>query len=371
MGAREHHPAPVIRGLVLALSLALLPSSSAVAEPGKSLDKIVGETVRAAYPTLHGCFRKALARDRKRSGTVFIQVTLGREDRVVKAKAVRDELDHLPTTRCLVALVVKWSFPGARMAGADLGSEIVIPLTLKPDDYKYEVNLADVDPGRSGAAVVRPLLTHKSVGSEKANVAHLTLDGKWEARAPATADLALVILDGEAGPGLGAGAALWLPAGTHRELQGKATALLIMSGSARHADAKPRVIKLPRARSLEGGKLKVTPLLGRPGAGTGGTYVGFLEAGAGFKVTPHHHDVSDALIFVIKGEGKTILQDRPALMVPGSAANMPARVGHSLVVIKPMKVIQIYAPGGPEERFFRAAPGGSKKKKTTRKRRKP
>lgn len=372
MGAREHHPAPVIWGVCLTLALALLPPAPAAAKQGKSLDKIVGDTVRAAYPTLHNCFRKALARDRKRSGTIFFQVTLGREDRVAKAEAVRDELDHLPTARCLVALLVKWTFPGAGAAGAEPGSEIVIPLTLKPDDHQYSVLLKDVDPGKSGAAVIRPLLTNKSVGSEKANVAHLTLDGEWEARAPAASDLALVILDGTAGPDLGAGSALWLPAGSRRELKGKATALLIMSASAREAGATVSVVKPPRARSLKGGKLKITPLLGRPGAGTGGTYVGLLEASGGFQVTPHHHETSDELIFVLQGTGKATLLDRQELMVPGSAANMPARVGHSLLVIKPMKVVQIYAPGGPEQRFFKAAPSpGGEKRKTSKKRRKP
>ncbi len=356
-------PAPALALLAL---LTLIPSSPALAKT--SLDKIVGAVVRKAYPQLHTCFRKALARDRGRSGTIFIQVTLGREDRVNKAKAVRDELDHTPTASCLVAQVIKWRFPGAAAAGAGSGSDVVIPLTLNSDPYQFAVYLPDVDPGKSGAAVVRPLLTGRSVGAQKANVAYLNLDGKWEARAPAGKDLVVVVVEGSAGKDLGQGAALYLPAGSRREIQGKASALIIMSAAAGGAGKKSRAVKPGKTRKLKGGKLKVTPLVGRPGAGTGSTYVGYLEAAAGFKVKPHHHNNSDEQIFVLSGVGRTTLGDREALMVTGVAANLPAQVGHSMEVLKAMKVVQIYAPAGPEERFFKAPP--PRKKKLKRKRRK-
>ena len=370
MGAREHHPAPVIWSLALVLSF-LLPSP-AMADKGadKSLDKIVGGVVKAAYPGLHGCFRKALARDRRRSGTIFIQVTLGREDRVAVAKAVRDELDHLPTASCLVALVIKWRLPGAAAAGAGPGSDVVIPLTLAEDPDQYAVKLQDVDPGKSGGATVRPLLTGKSVGAQQANMAHLTLDGKWEARAPAGKDLVLVMLEGSAGKELPAGSALYLPALARRELSGQAKALLIMSAAAAGGDPKMKIVKPNKARkqAKASGKIKVTPLVGRPGAGTGATYVGYLEAAAGFEVKPHHHDQSDELIFVMAGAGRATLRNQQALVATGSASYMPAQVGHGLEVLKPMKVVQVFAPAGPEARFFKAAP--PRKKKPPKKRRK-
>ena len=200
-------------------------------------------------------------------------------------------------------------------------------------------------------------------------MAYLNLDRKWEARAPAGKDLVLLVVEGSAGKDLGEGAALYLPAGTRREIEGNASALLIMSAAGEGSGKKIRAVRPGKTRKLKRGMLKVTPLVGRPGAGTGSTYVGLLEAAADFKVTPHHHDGSDEQIFVLSGVGRTTLHDRQALMVAGTAANLPAQVGHSMEVLKAMKVVQIYAPAGPEERFFKAPP--SRKKKLKKKRRKP
>lgn len=368
MGQRAHHPPRVItvRVTLPLLLLSLLAPAPALAGAPTGLDRIVGHTVRSAYPALHRCFRKALAGDRSRSGTVFIRATLGREDRVRAAKAVHDELKHLPTARCLVALVVKWRLPGAAEAGAGPDSEVVIPLTLRPDMDQYTVSLQDADPCGEGPARTRPLLTAKSVGAARAAVTHLTLDGRWEAVAPAKTDLALVILDGAAGKGLGPGAAIWVPSGGRFVLQGKATALIVASRASGAKDLAPRVVKPGKARKQAGGKLKVTPLLGRPGAGTGKTYVGLLEAVKGFKVKAHHHGDSDELVFVIKGSARTTLRDRQEMVSAGSAVNIPALVGHSLDILEAMKVVQVYAPGGPEERFFKAAPRTTRSKKRKR-----
>jgi len=347
--------------LAVALPLLAAPAVAGAAPP--TLDVVVGKTVRGSYATLHRCFRKALAGDRSRSGTVFIQATLGQDDRVTGAKAVRDELDHLPTARCLVAKVVKWTFPGAAAAGAGKGSEVVIPLTLRPDPGQFTVNLGDVDPSGAAPAVRRAIITRKNLGASRAEVTHLTLSGSWTAAAPAGRDLAVVVLEGTAGKGLAAGAALWLPSGARRALKGKGS-LLVISSPAMKGKAmgkKPRVVAPPEPTALQGGKLKVTPLLGRPGAGTGGTYVGWLEAAQGFDAKPHHHDTADELVFIVRGAGAAMLQDREVPVAAGDAMNLPAREGHGMKVSAAMKVVQIYAPGGAEARFYRGRPGPAKK----------
>jgi putative monooxygenase len=74
----------------------------------------------------------------------------------------------------------------------------------------------------------------------------------------------------------------------------------------------------------------------------------------GTTVPEHLHERSAELIYVLEGRGKMTLGERIVEVKPGMAIYIPAGMKHSLRLetkIEPLRAIQVYTPGGPEQRF--------------------
>lgn len=80
---------------------------------------------------------------------------------------------------------------------------------------------------------------------------------------------------------------------------------------------------------------------------------------AGSTVPEHTHDRSAELLYILSGTGTMTLGDRTFEVKPGMAIYIPAGMKHSLKVetkIEPLRAVQVYTPGGPEQRFKQSAP---------------
>ncbi|MCK5800405.1 MAG: AgmX/PglI C-terminal domain-containing protein [Deltaproteobacteria bacterium] len=126
-----------VGGVLLALVVGAPPAFAG------GMGAVVRKAVRGHYRELHACFRKSLAEDRKRGGTVFLKVTLGRHGAVAAVKVARDELGSKRTARCLEARVKGWVFPGAEAVGASAGSDLYLPLTFRGDSTQRAVAAID------------------------------------------------------------------------------------------------------------------------------------------------------------------------------------------------------------------------------------
>jgi quercetin dioxygenase-like cupin family protein len=74
----------------------------------------------------------------------------------------------------------------------------------------------------------------------------------------------------------------------------------------------------------------------------------------GAVVPEHSHDTSAELIYILAGHGTMVLDGKETMVREGMAIYIPAGVKHSLKVdtkIEPLRAIQVYTPGGPEQRF--------------------
>lgn len=74
----------------------------------------------------------------------------------------------------------------------------------------------------------------------------------------------------------------------------------------------------------------------------------------GAKVPEHVHDREAELIYVLEGHATMTLDGQASLVRAGMAIFIPAGVKHSLIVdtqIEPLRALQVYTPGGPEQRF--------------------
>jgi quercetin dioxygenase-like cupin family protein len=77
------------------------------------------------------------------------------------------------------------------------------------------------------------------------------------------------------------------------------------------------------------------------------------------KIPPHKHD-ADELIYVIAGRGTTLVGGAPQPVAPGALVTIPAGAEHSLTVDEKLTAVQVYAPGGPEQRFKNPNAGSKK-----------
>jgi mannose-6-phosphate isomerase-like protein (cupin superfamily) len=105
-------------------------------------------------------------------------------------------------------------------------------------------------------------------------------------------------------------------------------------------------------------KLTVSFIFGKDRAGDGGeAAVEMLSADAGFTVAKHKHDASIEILYVIEGKGTMTIGGETYDVRPGTAVWVPKGVEHSFTgdATTPLLALQIYTPGGPEERF-KAAP---------------
>lgn len=79
----------------------------------------------------------------------------------------------------------------------------------------------------------------------------------------------------------------------------------------------------------------------------------------GAVVAEHTHDTSAELIYILEGHATMTLDGQAQAVRAGMAIYIPAGVKHSLTMdtkVEPLRALQVYTPGGPEQRFKKGAP---------------
>lgn len=74
----------------------------------------------------------------------------------------------------------------------------------------------------------------------------------------------------------------------------------------------------------------------------------------GAAIPEHSHDTSAELLYVIEGHAQMTLDGQSSEVHAGMAIFIPAGVKHSMRMtsrVEPFRAIQVYTPGGPEQRF--------------------
>jgi quercetin dioxygenase-like cupin family protein len=81
-------------------------------------------------------------------------------------------------------------------------------------------------------------------------------------------------------------------------------------------------------------------------------YAGRLSLNAGAEVKPHKHDTSVEIVVVQSGRGTFTIDGAKEEVGPGDEILIPKGATHGFIAGKePVKIVQFYAPPGPEERF--------------------
>lgn len=105
--------------------------------------------------------------------------------------------------------------------------------------------------------------------------------------------------------------------------------------------------------TLQDGLLQVQVLLDHESVGPTDAALSLLVAHPGAAAPDHTHEGAE-LVYVLEGRADMTLDGQPISVGPGDAVHVPAGVSHTFTVPPggpPLKAVQVYVPGGPEQRF--------------------
>lgn len=282
-------------------------------------DAAMGRRVQAllhAHQTdVYGCVQKEPTPP---SGELLIRVFVGeRGASAARAEVLQNKTSSATVGKCIDDKIRGWDLSSLK---ASEGDQLVFPLAFKPDD-KPAVKLASIiveratrEAGESAFYVVKG---HVRVGGEVLGPDDLA----W-VRGPTTLD----------------------------RVDAEVPLLVQVTGMTGEPRPKPLIVRGVAAPTypIAGGKGSATLFLD----GTGEPIaVEKLTADKGVKIPPHTHASSDELLYVISGRGMTTVGGKPIFTAAGTSLRIPAGVEHSLTVDEPLAAVQVYAPGGPEQRF--------------------
>lgn len=368
--------------ILLLLSVACpADARSTLRSRAETLDKVVERAVRSNYEALHGCFRKVLAVDRKRGGTLFVKVTMGGGDSIKAAKAARDGLGHREAVRCILGWIRGWTLHGAGSAGAGTGSEITIPLSFRPSPKQFAVHVEDVAAVPFGRGRVRVLLSDKNTGARKVSLAQLRLEGRVRLPGRAGVDQGVLIVSGRGRiehraqgkrrrAALRRRTAVWIPPRAAVTLEGKVEALLLYApgGIERSFTKKsspppgklplrPVVVHLARVRPVSAGRTaKAWPLLSARRLRHRRIDVGLLEIGAGIERVERTTASQAEVLYILEGRAEAALGGLRRSIRTGDALYLPAGESLALKVEQKLTAWRILVPG-PKKRLVERTVG--------------
>ena len=112
---------------------------------------------------------------------------------------------------------------------------------------------------------------------------------------------------------------------------------------------------------LQDGLLEVQVLLDEASTGATDAALSLLVAAPGARAPDHTHGGAE-LVYVLEGRAEMTFDGVAVLAGPGDAIYIPAGVSHTFSVpadSPPLRAVQVYVPGGPEQRFKNGAVKGA------------
>jgi quercetin dioxygenase-like cupin family protein len=320
-----------------------------------AMGRRVQELLHAHQADVFGCVAAANGIVK---GEMLVRVVVGADQHPVKAEVLKDETALPKLAPCLQSKMQKWDLAPLEAASGD---QVVFPLVFKPDALpKGEKRVLVPMSAQETAGPQRFLIDDQSVGEAPlASVSMLSLPANQISPAKARKDdeeeMVLYVLDGGFKVGtavLKAGDVLWLGAHTDRPAIAPADKkpLKLLEIRAHGEDTGQKVIHGADAKSykIAGGKATARLLLDGSGAKLA---VDEIDADAGTALTSHKHQAQDEELYFLSGRTTTTVGKKAYQTAAGDALRIPANTTHMIKVQEPMRAIQIYAPGGPEQRF--------------------
>jgi quercetin dioxygenase-like cupin family protein len=325
------------------------------ADDDAAMGKRVQDLLHAHQADVFGCVAAA---NGVVKGEMLVRVMVGADQHPSKADVLKDQTALPSLAPCLQARMQKWDLTSLQAA---TGDQVVFPLVFKPEPLqKGQKRVLVPMSAQESQGPQRFLIDDESVGEAPlASLSMLTLPATVSTPAKSRKDeeeeLVLYVLDGGFKVGaetLNAGDVLWLGAHTDRPAIAPANKkpLKILEIRGHGEGTGQKVLHADDAKSykIERGKATAKLLLDGSGAKLA---VDVIEADAGTTIPSHRHQTQDEELYFIDGRTTTTVGKTTYETAPGDAMRIPANQAHTMKVTEPLTAIQIYAPGGPEQRF--------------------
>lgn len=237
-------------------------------------------------------------------------------------------------------------------AGSSQVSVATVQATQNVEVWPHRHDAAELAFVLSGSARVRGTGRQwTSLGAHDAVFAAAgTAHGYWLSGSPATPTRLLVA---------------WVPTGPEQGLRTSAhrpAERPVAAAELRKPDprAPQPVVVTERATpelTIAAGKGRARLLLDALSTASPAAALGLLRFEQGTVLPEHAHGSEAEVLHVLRGRGELTVEGRPHMLWPSSTTHLPAGRRHSFRVLEgPFEAVQVYVPGGPEQRFRGQAP---------------
>jgi putative monooxygenase len=316
-----------------------------------AIEKAMNELAVAA----HLCWAAAAVDDYRVAGEVALLIEVDAAG--TAAAQVRADTTGAPRLLdCLRAIA-----EGYRWAPPMHGGATLLPFAFTAPRGQHVIDRALIPEVEAGARV---LLDRRNSGNGAASLFELVVPAG--AAEPATASQRAELWIDLAGLD-----ALYLPPGARRAPSAPADRprrILVVSVPGGDEDGSRRAGVLPAAPAQGGPPPVALPRqdaarIERPGVGTVALLLDparvtgaalsatLLDVEAGAVIPPHVHDGATELLYVLAGAGTMTVDGVELAIGATSVVQIPAGLEHAFTASEATRVIQLYAPPGPEQRF--------------------
>jgi mannose-6-phosphate isomerase-like protein (cupin superfamily) len=352
------------------------PVDAAVASEDEKL-AMIGHVMTELAPVANQCWAAGAVDDYLLKGTVTLQITPGATTAV---EVAHDTTDDRVLTECMRTIAAAYRWPPALY-----GEVIELPFGFDAPDGQFTVDRRLVPVKGQRGVGVAVLLDEKNSNNPAATLLELTF--KADAALPlaratrhevwyvVTGDGTVAGAHAKTPTALSAGAVIDVPAGAYRAVtagSGGMTAAVFLvpgqiEGVARGGalpgettygaitgkPAAPRVILPAAAAQLDAGPRHVALYLDSAAKGAAkDVALSVLGLAAGAAVPEHVHAGETELLYVLAGAGTMVVDGVSLPITASTVIQIPKGVAHAVPTItESLSAIQLYTPGGPEQRF--------------------
>jgi mannose-6-phosphate isomerase-like protein (cupin superfamily) len=359
-------------------------AATADAAPGEVDARLVSDEEKLAMiergmnqlaPIASQCWAAGAVDDYLLEGTVVLQIAPHRDG--ARVAVVHDTTDDKVLTGCLQTIASAYAWP------AELAGEVVeLPFAFDAPDGQFVIDRRLVPINGQAGVGVAVLLDEKNANNPAASMLELTFKAKATSALAKTERHEVWVITAGSGtiggadkalPGTVArGSVIDLPAGAYRTATAgdagmSAIVFLVpgqIEGVARGGalpgqtvfgavtDKKPAGPRLATRASYRADKRVVEIYLDSAGKGAAkDVAVSELILEAGAAVPEHTHANETEMLYVLSGSGSMVIDGVTLPLTPTTVVQIPKGKAHKAEVSEATRVIQLYTPGGPEQRF--------------------
>jgi quercetin dioxygenase-like cupin family protein len=341
--------------------LSMVPSDASPATQEETL-----AAIQKAMNDLHGgaqsCWAVAATDRYDFSGDLVMRIDVGPMKST--AAVVRDNVHADKLVACMSQLLGAYKYPPPLY-----GQTIQLPFQFDKVDGQSIIDRQLVETHTQGSVSVGVLLDKNNTGNANASMFEVGVSAGAETgwRKAERAEVWYFQSAAKVNTGtVDAGDMLYVPAGVQRNIgarDGALRATLVIAPGGAEGVARAGALPTPAASDKPDKPVVVLRAKDAKTFGPATIYLdsaetkgapfaaSILQMPAGVKVPEHVHANETEMLYVLEGSGTMTIAGTDVAVAPTSVIQIPPNTKHAFVASTAVKAVQVYTPGGPEQRF--------------------